>query len=93
MSEIKDTRIADMEFNKLHGDLGKLDSELNIVKLCTDGQDMSEELLGIILAPMQSMSPMAHLAGKTEFGINLCQGSSSSLSQTRHLFTVQRLLH
>ena len=44
MSEIED--IADTEFNKLlkHVDLGKLD----IVEWCTDRQDMSQELLGVI---------------------------------------------
>ena len=45
MSEIKD--ITDTEFDTLLLDLGELD----IVGPQTDGQDMLEELLGIILAP------------------------------------------
>ena len=49
MSEIKD--IADTEFDKLSLDLGELD----IVESCTNGQDMLEELLGIVLAPANDM--------------------------------------
>ena len=45
MFEIED--IADMEFDELleHIDLGELD----IVELCTIRQDMSEELLDVVL--------------------------------------------
>ena len=49
MSEIKDT--VDTQFDKLHVDLGKLDSELNIVESHTDGQDMLDELLAVVSAP------------------------------------------
>ena len=69
MSEIKDTCIAGMEFEELHGDLSELNSELYVVKLCTDGQDMSEELLGIVSASTLSKLVMAHTDGKTSFGI------------------------
>ena len=60
MSEIKD--IANTEFDKLleHVDLGKLD----IVESNTDEQDMSKELLDIVLAPAYntlSMLGMVHL--------------------------------
>ena len=44
MSEMED--IADMEFGELLVGLDKLDSELYVVILHTDGQDMLEELLG-----------------------------------------------
>ena len=51
MSETKDN--ADTEFDELlqHTDLGELDE----VELHTDRQDMSEELLGVILAPPPQM--------------------------------------
>ena len=49
MSEIK--AITDTEFDKLYVDLGELDSELDIVESCTDGQDMSKDLLAIVSAP------------------------------------------
>ena len=46
MSEIED--IENMEFEKLleHVDLGAL----NLVEVCIDKQDMSEDLLGIVSA-------------------------------------------
>ena len=60
MSEME--YIANTEFDEQleHIDLG----ELNIIKSSTDRQDMSKELLGIIVAPsddMLSRSGMAHL--------------------------------
>ena len=60
MSEIKD--IADMECDQLleHIDLGKLD----IIEFRMDGQDMLENLLGVIVTPTDdalSISGMAYL--------------------------------
>ena len=47
MSEIEDA--VDTEFNKLHVDLHELDLELDVhvVESHMDGQDTSEELLGV----------------------------------------------
>ena len=82
MSEIEDIADTCMEFDKLHVDLGKLD----VVKSHTDGQDMSEELLGTVLATDISKSGMAHSDGRIGSGIDSFQVSSSSHSHTWHLF-------
>ena len=74
MSEIED--IADTEFDELHIDMGKLDTELNVAESCTDGQGMLEELLGVVLATAQSKPGMAHCDGGTALGNDSYQGSS-----------------
>ena len=56
--------------------------ELDIVESCKDGQDMSEELLGVVLAPTLSLLGMAHDDRRTAFRIDSGQGSSPSLSDT-----------
>ena len=60
MSEIED--IAKMEFNELYVNLGELDSELDIAESRTDRQDISEEMLGVDLAPTAEMPSMPRLA-------------------------------
>ena len=72
MSEIEG--IADTEFNKLHVDLGELNSELNVDEGSTDGQDMLEELLGVVSAFALSTSGMALCDGRHVFGIDSCRG-------------------
>ena len=47
MSEIED--IADMEFDELLQHVGS--GELDVIESRTDGQDLSEEVLGVVLAP------------------------------------------
>ena len=91
MSEIEDT--ADMEFDELHVNLGELNLELNVVESHTDGQDVLEDLLGIVSATMLSTLGMEDHGGGTAFGVESCQGSSPSLSHTRHLFATQCFLH
>ena len=93
MSEIED--IADMELNDLleQVDLGGLDyidlGELDVVESRTDGQDMSEELLGVVLAPADvtlstlGMVPPRWEVWGTVLGMDLCQGSPPSLSSNR----------
>ena len=81
-------RIAQIrELNKLHADLGKLNSELDLVEPRKDGQDMSEELLCVVLTPKLSTSGMPHRDGRTAFRIDLCQAFAPSLSQTLRMFT------
>ena len=72
MSEIED--IADTLFNQLQFNLGKLNSELNIVEWSADGQDRSEELLGIVWGLALSTLVMALCNGRTAFRIDLCRG-------------------
>ena len=91
MSEIEDT--ADMEFDELHVNLGELNLELNIVESRTDGQDVSEDLLGVVSATKLSTSGMEDHGGETAFGIDSFQGSPPSLFHTRHLFATRHLLH
>ena len=80
-----------MEFDELPVDLGELNSELAIVKLHTDGQDISEELLGTVWALVLSMSGMALRYGTTAFKTDLCQESSPSLLHTSLLALIYDL--
>ena len=77
MSKIED--IADTEFNELleQVDLGELDV---VESHIDEWQDMSEKLLGIVLAPVLSMSWMAPCDGRCGelcSRIDVCQGPSS----------------
>ena len=82
MSEMED--IADMEFDNLfqHVDLGELDDSR-----AAHGQDLSEELLGVILAPADDTAkyigdgtPAVGWCEEPSSGMALSQASSPSLS-------------
>ena len=62
MSGIKDT--TDPAFDKQHIDLSELDLELDVVESRTYGQDMSEELLGIVADDTLRISGMAYHDGR-----------------------------
>ena len=95
MTCLREEDIADTEFDELHVDLGELNSELDIVKLSTNGQDTSEELLGIIRALALSMSGMALHNGRTEFKIDSCKGLPLLFAHPHswYLFVTWHLLH
>ena len=70
-----------------HVDLGKLD--IHVVQSCTNGRDMSEELLGIISALTEYTLSTCTVCwgwhtsdgrcGELHLGMDSCQGSSPSL--------------
>ena len=88
MSDIKD--MADMEFDEVLEQV--VVGETDVFKLrINEQQDMSKELLGIVLAPVVGtlstlgMAPRDVRCGELHLGMDSCLGSSPSLPPTKLL--------